>query len=93
MGGWVGQCSSDYVSILTCRQIPGIMNHAPFLDPCTNGVGYALLITVPSFYLLSAVLFAVLGAVSVCWDRATDSKDFVYQPVGDNDKEVQPVPP
>jgi len=48
------------------------MNHSSFLDPCTNGVGFSLIMTVPSFYLLAAVLFAVLGVVMVYWDRVTD---------------------
>jgi len=43
------------------------MNHAPFLDPCTNGVKYALLMVAPSFYLLSALLFAGLGLMIVTW--------------------------
>ena len=48
-------------------KVPGIMNHATFLDPCTNGVGYSLLMVAPSFYLLSAVLFTVLGIMIVTW--------------------------
>lgn len=78
---------------LSPTQIPAIMNHASFLDPCTSGVGYALLIIVPSFYLLSAVLFAVLGAVTVCWDRVTATKDFSYEKVDDSSKEFPPVSP
>ena len=66
------------------------MNHAPFLDPCTNGVGYSLLITVPSFYLLSAVLFVALGLVMVAWERRTASKDFAYTEVK-GDREVAPM--
>lgn len=66
------------------------MNHASFLDPCTNGVGYSLLITVPSFYFLSAILFLVLGLVMVVWERRTASKDFAYKEVK-NEQEVPPT--
>lgn len=51
------------------------MNHASFLDPCTNGVGYSLLMIAPSFYLLSAALFAGLGVVILMWDRRTTGID------------------
>lgn len=73
-------------------QVPAIMTHAPFLDPCTNGVGYSLLMVVPSFYLLASILFAILGFVMVCWSRMTGSADFAYEKVK-NDEEVPPVSP
>lgn len=57
------------------------MNHAPFLDPCTNGVGYSLLMIVPTFYLLSAFLFTGLGAVIMCWDKRTGRQEIVYTEV------------
>ena len=53
------------------------MNHAYFLDPCTNGVGYSLLMIVPSFYLLSAVLFALLGVSILIYGRRANSPDII----------------
>ena len=60
-------------------QVPAIMDHASFLDPCTNGVGYSLMITVPSFYLLSAVLFTILGVVIVYWDGRTGGEVILHE--------------
>jgi hypothetical protein len=76
-------------------QVPAIMTHAPFLDPCTNGAGYSLLIVVPGFYLLSAVLFAILGTVIVYWNSVRDSKELSYDRIEDtkDTKEVESVPP
>ena len=77
-------------------QIPGIMEHASFLDPCSNGVGYSLLITVPSFYFLAAVLFALLGIVMACWGRRTGATEIAYKEVTDKvqkDTEVPPMSP
>lgn len=57
------------------------MEHVSFLDPCSNGVGYSLLITVPSFYLLASILFAVLGVVMACWERRTDEAEIAYEEI------------
>ncbi len=59
-------------------QVPGIMNQASFLDPCTNGVGYSLLMIVPTFYFISSILFTALGVVMSCWDRRTSLAEFPY---------------
>lgn len=68
------------------------MEHASYLDPCSNGVGYSLLITVPSFYFLAAILFAVLGVVMACWDRRTAAAEFPYEKVK-KVTEVSPMSP
>ncbi len=62
-------------------QIPGIMNHATFLDPCTNGVRYALLMITPSFYLLAALLFMFLGMVIVTWGTCRLQKTAAEQDI------------
>ena len=36
---------------------------------CGRGVEFALLVTVPSLYVLAAVLFVVLGVVIRCWEE------------------------
>ena len=38
-------------------------------DRCGKGVGYALLVVVPTFYILSAFLFAILGVIIYYWDK------------------------
>ena len=44
-------------------QIPGLLDSIKSFDKCSKGVGYALLLTVPTLYVTSAVLFAFLGIV------------------------------
>ena len=69
------------------------MEHASFLDPCSNGVGYSLLITVPSFYLLASILFAMLGMVMACWERrGANAAEITYKEVK-NETEVPSVSP
>lgn len=49
--------------------MPALLDHVPVFDRCGKGVGYALLVVVPSFYILSAVLFAVLGVIIHYWHK------------------------
>ena len=55
-------------------------------DPCTKGVGYALLVVVPALYLTSAVLFTLLGVVMQCWDKTQAARAAKYD-VFENESE------
>ena len=49
--------------IVYCMQVPALLDHISVFDRCGKGVGYALLEVVPTFYVISAILFAVLGVI------------------------------
>ena len=50
-------------------QVPSLLDWVSTFYRCTSGVKYALLVVVPSFYLLSSLLFLLLGVVTVRWER------------------------
>ena len=60
---------SFIIDIVCCMQVPALLDHISAFDRCGKGVGYALLVVVPTFYVISAILFAVLGVVIHYWDK------------------------
>ncbi len=67
-------------------QVPALTDHIPAFDPCSVGVGYALLVIVPLFYVTSSVLFFILGIVIHFWSKRTSDIEISYN-VLDNDKQ------
>ena len=65
-------------------QVPALLDHISAFDRCGKGVGYALLVVVPTFYILSAILFAVLGVIIHYWDKR-ESAQATYTVVKDED--------
>ncbi len=66
-------------------QVPALTDHIPLFDPCTVGVGYALLVIVPLFYVTSSALFVVLGLVIHFWNKRIAAEEISYS-VLDSDK-------
>ena len=62
----------------THTQIPAFTDHIPLFDSCSTGIGYALLVTVPSFYIMASFLFILLGVVIHVWHKRMSSSDAVY---------------
>ena len=67
-------------------QIPGLFDHVKAFEKCENGVGYALLLAVPTLYLLSAVLFGLLGVVILRWNRKEETKTSSYSSFTNDDQ-------
>ena len=65
-------------------QVPALLDHISAFDRCGKGVGYALLVVVPTFYILSAILFAILGVIIHCWDKR-ETAQAAYTVVKDED--------
>ena len=64
--------------LLTPSQVPALLDNIQSFDKCGKGVGYALLLTAPTLYVASAVLFALLGVVLHKWNRAQPDKKSGY---------------
>lgn len=58
-------------------QVPAFLDHVPALSDC-DGIRYALIFTVPTLYVVSSVLFAMLGIVMQWWIRRQRKKDQSY---------------
>jgi len=54
-------------------QVPALFR-LPIFDECSTGVGYALLLTVPVFYVCSSLLFSLLGCVIFYWEKRQAKK-------------------
>ena len=65
--------------------MPALTDNIPLFNPCTVGVGYALLVIVPVLYVTSSALFVVLGLVIHFWYKKTAAVEISYS-VLDNDK-------
>lgn len=78
------QGSAIYIGVITIIAslgpvlVPAFTDHIPAFDPCSVGVGYALLVIVPLFYVTSSALFVVLGVVIYFWRKRTASENITY---------------
>lgn len=78
------QASAIYVGVITIVAsvgpviVPGLLDSIQSFDKCGKGVGYALLLTAPTLYVASAVLFALLGVVLHKWHRVQLDKKSGY---------------
>lgn len=69
------QASAVYIGIITIVAstgpviVPALLDWVSTFYRCSSGLKYALLVVVPSFYLLSSFLFMLLGIVTVQWER------------------------
>ena len=73
-------CSVENSAIIIHHslQVPGLLDSVASFQQCDSGLKHALLLVVPTFYLLSCLLFVVLGAVMTCWDRHLEQRGELY---------------
>ena len=60
------------------------MEGVSIFDQCAHGIQYALLLIAPSFYVVAALLFVVLGVVIQCWAERQRRKTASYSPFTDS---------
>lgn len=58
-------------------QVPAFLDNVPALSDC-DGIRYALIFTVPTLYIVSSVLFLLLGLVMQWWVRRQRRKGHTY---------------
>jgi MFS family permease len=69
------QASAVYIGVITILAstgpviVPSLLDWVSTFYRCSSGVKYSLLVVVPSFYLLSSLLFLLLGVFTVRWER------------------------
>ena len=72
-------------------QVPALFR-LPIFDECSTGVGYALLLTVPVFYVCSSLLFSLLGCVIFYWEKRQTKKLSSYNVFTNEDAQTSVIP-
>ena len=72
-------------------QVPALFR-LPIFDECSTGVGYALLLTVPVFYVCSSLLFSLLGCVIFYWEKRQAKKLSSYNVFTNENAQTSVIP-